>query len=542
MKSIFTYIILSILLGMTNAQQLVCHTDELDMPGLVNKIAYLPILDRIHPGTTEAKQGSVILFKNDGTTLPDRLLLFPNNTILCMYTRNGESVWALVTVASKFWERQIFSHVPADLPYKYLNCPDFGTADIEALAGLLSHLEGMYCPLPPGTSELITYKPEKESFTQDDLYRKFLESQIEQMNEERKARYNNQPSEWIMKEVIFNDKTYIVDPKDGFVYFEAVFFSEGFKCKNQREVIQKKGINFFISTGDPTMDSHSNSQLGFYIPFPYLGEHRVGDIYIPNPPVELSAEVKLFYGIEEIDPTSADGELPDDKLPPGVSLPEGEVEGLLTCPDELMTDPAWGVQSENWKSNTYLIDMADAQGLNDWILLTSNQCFKCMDRGNSFLAEAYSPRHNLSLQILETLPFEALNSQESSPEKTKTLKTLEHAFTRALQGRILDNRITFLGEEGFIYQDHQHQWTLALQDQELVYHADQPLNVAALNAWMKKYAKKPIRFDTPPSDDLVRQIFTYGAKGKVHWAKLFYRNPLTFIEKNCSINRQSNEN
>jgi hypothetical protein len=352
------------------------------------------------------------------------------------------------------------------------------------------------------------------------------------------------------------DKIFFVDQEKGFVVYEEKIYNE---------ILEEKAKEIYYKSGG--LYNKTETRIGLleglnitgveYLRVP--GEWEIRRVYRDYP---ISENVRNHYGIKKAfegelpdepeAPKDFDKELPDepeevtevDPDEPALSeYPKIYIEplsdeiyeqGVISCPANLKRG-GFDFGIKNQEVNTYLIDAPNSSDVNDWLLLTAGYCYKCGGWQKSLEAEVFAPMFSTSVRIKRTIPFGVLASPEPSEQRDWVLSNIYRAFKLAQEGKIKNNVVKYLGQEGFTYETIENDLALNFKNQEVVFKKGTELDLVSLKEWYRIFYKEEI----PPLYADIYQVkifFETIAEGKSHWSNLYRQNPLAFLAKYCTVN------
>lgn len=351
------------------------------------------------------------------------------------------------------------------------------------------------------------------------------------------------------------DKIFKVDQEQGFVVYEFIIHNE---------ILEDKAKDIFYRTKGTynTSEMRVGVSEGLNINgVEYLRVPGKWEIRKVNKDYPLSEEVRRYYYINK----AFDGELPDepkgpddfDKEAPDEPEEVTEVDpdeptlseysqihieplsdeiyeqGVISCPANLKRG-GFDFGIENQEVNTYLIDAPNSSDVNDWLLLTAGYCYKCGGWQKSLETEVFAPMFSTSVRIKRTIPFGVLASPEPSEQRDWVLSNIYRAFKLAQEGKIKNNVVKYLGQEGFTYETIKNNLALNFKNQEVVFRKGTELDIVSLGEWYRIFYKEEI----PPLYADIYQVkifFETIAEGKSHWSNIYRQNPLAFLAKYCTV-------
>ncbi|MEL7252164.1 MAG: hypothetical protein AAFO03_27370 [Bacteroidota bacterium] len=470
----------------------------------------------LHLQNPQLGQGSSLLFKISDKIIQDRLLLLPEGYILCMYTSENEQKWIMVKIASERWWESIFSKLQ-NVKLPCINCPDFTLEEYRQLDLLLELINSIYCELDDNIIDSLSSQPPR-GISQDDIYRKFNEARIEAMEEARQKRYDKGEFPRPGRLIIYNGIIYVADPVDGFVYKYIEFYSDAIEQSYTRKIAEKRGVEVTIV----------NPEAYFLIAPDFVngGQIKYGRSLIPNTNVDLPDNIRTYYGLGA--DRLEDDEI-DSSIKAGLGLDRLQEAAFFACPPEILSNVDFRLQLDKANIDAFVIDLPNAKGINNWALVTDNDCAKCGGLSRITQTEIYTPTTKLRLRVSETIDFRILTGEEASEEKDRVLASIERTLLAAQRGEIRNNEVEFL-YEGSVYKNPENQWVLLLDNIQFTYQGAE-INLREFNEWEQTFAKYPLNIDT--SSGLVEYIFKLAARNKDEWQNSYYHNPLSFLEKYC---------
>lgn len=479
------------------------------------------LMDKIHVDSKKNNFGSVCLVRESKEKFSDKILMMPSGFLIFIYqAEDGFIYWIAAKANSDAWLNFIKSIVPDDAKKSIVSTSkrkQLTTQEQDALNILMDEIKGLYCRVEDSLmKELIDNMSFDKGIDIDELKRLADEKKKNRITKEREERLtqmkNNTDKE--RRLIAYNNKVYVIDIQDGYVYFELEFFNEEFSRRTQQSAISQNGIDVYY--GCPEL-----FECHYYFFGVKIASAKSTNITLPE-------QVKKQYGIRKY----KEEEVKDHIDISGKVLNNNLIDGLYSCPPKLSYNESFpGLDKLN--INTYLIDGDGASSLNDWYLFIDKaKCNRCDGIATSHEAEIYSPFSKLSVKISNTFNMDKLTSLEYSEEKANLLKSLKLAFKLAADNRILNDKVESLGEDGFTYKNQNGKMSITFSETTMTYNGkDIPLD--EYNEWLGYFDRQKRKVNQMTPKEIVNRIFKAAAMGKENWFKEYRQSPLAFIAKYC---------
>lgn len=472
--------------------------------------------------------GSVCLIREQQSKYKDKILMMPDDFMLFNYLTDDSLVhWVLIKVYASSWISLIRSIVPSDTKTPITTKSKIiklNESETQALNLLTDKVKTIYCKVRSNNlAEKAFAKSSLQGESYDELKKQALENEIQQMEKARQERINEElPSS--VREVVYQNKIYLVNPYDGFVYFEVNYkLPDDNILELKTKIINSDGVDIFNRQSDIRKCTRIVSGAN---------DDVIADLKLPNVNIILPENLKKKYGIKKID------EFKDNvsnKNIQGLSLTTASLisSTLHSCPPELAYNTNFpGI--ENVDANTYLIDDGTNTNLNNWYLFTGPKCNKCEESvGSGYVSEIYSSKQNQKIKILKTSNFKILTTSEYSEEKANIIQNLKSSFSLSSKGKIENNIVEYLGEGGLVYERTRGGKAITNNNVTLTY-SGKPINTDTLNTWLSYFDRGNRKIISTVSVEIVNSLFESAASGKINWFKNYRQNPLAFLSKYCN--------
>jgi hypothetical protein len=469
--------------------------------------------------------GSVYVLRRQQSNFVDRIAMIYNGFLLVVFKNSGASFqWVLIKVQSKPWLDLIHSIVPenSQLP---LSTPSkrntLTTIENEALSTLTDKVKSIYCKATDAVSDsIISILRSSQAINIDELKKLSRIDDIKKMSDERQKRLANGVPR-TLRLTVYNNKIYMIDPKDGFIYFEikipviSLFFEE---FKNR--IMAQQGIDIINECENAVGCVYTDKGIS------------IAEV-IPSNLARLPKEVEKKFRVSH-----ASGKEDDNTTKRGMEVSSNGMSSLsvVACPPILSLSNVEFPGLNTIDANTYLVSASENSGLTDWFLFTGKSCFKCGGINESMIAEVFSPKSTKSIKILKTSNLKTLTANVESPEKTRLISGLIKSFKLAEKGLLLNNTVDYLGEGGLVYQKAYGRKAITVDNTTMTYDG-RNINTIAFNEWLGYFDRIKRKVSANNSIEIVNQLFEIAASGKVNWYKEYRQNPLVFLSKYCQIER-----
>lgn len=485
-----------------------------------NPIQLDRLMDKIHVNSKKNSVGSVCLVRESKEKFSDKILMMPSGFMIFIYKADdGFIYWITAKANSEAWLSFIKSIVPDDAKKPIGSTSkrkQLTTQEQEALNILMDEVKGLYCRVKDSLIEkLIENMSFDKGIDFDELKRLSEIDKTKRIAEYRLQRYENgQPN--YLRMVVQQNHLLLVDPEDGFVFFEVLPIVKEYYLNYKKVTEDRKGFD---------IQNKYKGKYGIVVINPNNEKTKVADL-VPSE-IILSEYTKKMYGIKKYNKQDAD-EIKGTQMI-NTSIP---FNLLYSCPLVLSYNESFpGLDKLN--VNTYLIDGHGASSLNDWYLfIDKGECNRCDGVAASHEAEIYSPFSKLSVKISNTFNMEQLTSLEYSEEKANLLKSLKLAFKLAADNRILNNKIEYLGEGGLVYRNQNGKMTITVGETTMTYN-DKDIPLDEYNEWLRYFDRQKRKVNQMTPKEIVNRTFKAAAMGKENWFKEYRQSPLAFIAKYC---------
>ncbi|MEO8148340.1 MAG: hypothetical protein ABI723_11910 [Bacteroidia bacterium] len=471
--------------------------------------------------------GSICFIRKQQDAFNDKVIILQNGFFLLIFKTNDKIIhWVLVKVNSQKWLAMIESIVPSNSTQS-LQMPkrSMRTEEGVALGILMGKVKSIYCPIQD--EDIISAL--KNANVSSSISISELEKQSElaaqnKISKERKDMFSKGIPD-VLRLIVFNNELYLVGKENSYIYFKVnpVFTGE-MLLSYKRGIVSKGGIDVPNSCQSPAGCQYMTSK-----------KEVIAHITNPEEGIKLPEGIKKTYSLNF---NSADIKNSDVQAE-GITLSNQNfdvITQLHACPPMLAYFNSTFQGFDKIDANTYLIDGSGNSSLNDWFIFTGKLCNKCEGMTSNFIAEAYSSKSNLKLNILKTSDLKILTASASSPEKIRLLLSLKYAFVLAEKGKLENNTVDYLGEGGLVYQRTGEGKAITVDSATFVYNG-QPINLNSLNIWLKYFdrGERNLQYNSLRPIEIVNKFFEDSASGKNNWYKEYRQNPLAFLSKYCNI-------
>ena len=464
------------------------------------------------------KVGSILYTRNSAPD--DRILILPDHFLMFMFTEQRISYWIVVKVVSKPW--QLFMDQLSDWEKKPgipFESPIQKELDSEAQAAfnqLFKQVKTIYgCNKNKRNLNKISTQA-RGGINVEALIAKFNRS-LKKPEDALEEEFRNIKS---FKAIVKDEEVYLVSPKTGTVFYRMAFKYQDDYRGMRNAILSANPKGFNIENGCIDLNDCK------------YGEN-IATLHRPINHITLSPQEKKYYEIDPLSINTLDPELPGEEI---VKL-DTSFSQLATCPGNLKHSKLFRFDSlSQVEINTYLFQGEGSNSLENWILFTRDRCYNCFEGQ----AGIYEPKGN-HIRILETIDYRELDDEKKQKAKALIAENVKRAFKLMKSKAIKNNTLSFLGEEGFIYEKGYYR-IVSLASGGLSYPInDVRLDPKTLNDWLERASRSGERWenfdpnDPEQSESAMQLFYKEVARGKTYWINRYYQSPAAFIAAYCKI-------